>query len=194
MIEALKTILGKMHQDAAPPNGVEVFCYSRASARINPVLACSNWFLSALNCVFPAPARKPGASRRCAFPGRHRAYFFERLNVSVQKLENAIRFMALLRITNCGLSVQVGNQSSNYRRCGRLCQRRDHPVLLRRNARRNGFVYILDESNRVEVYHHCEGSKEGWCVTSVLLLVIGTTVLPTARSFINFQPAAVLSD
>ena len=25
----------------------------------------------------------------------------------------------------------------------------------------NGFnIYILDESNRVEVYHHCEGSKE----------------------------------
>jgi len=25
----------------------------------------------------------------------------------------------------------------------------------------NGFnIYILDESNRVEVYHHCDGSKE----------------------------------
>lgn len=29
MIEALKTILGKMHQDAAPPDSVEVFCYSQ---------------------------------------------------------------------------------------------------------------------------------------------------------------------
>ncbi len=29
MIEAPKTILGKMHQDAAPPDSVEVFCYSQ---------------------------------------------------------------------------------------------------------------------------------------------------------------------
>ncbi|MDF2913794.1 MAG: adenylate cyclase [Pantoea agglomerans] len=29
MIEGLKTILGKMHQDAAPPDTVEVFCYSQ---------------------------------------------------------------------------------------------------------------------------------------------------------------------
>ncbi|MCQ4942473.1 class I adenylate cyclase, partial [Escherichia coli] len=29
MIEALKTILGKMHQDAGPPDSVEVFCYSQ---------------------------------------------------------------------------------------------------------------------------------------------------------------------
>ncbi|MGE9715482.1 class I adenylate cyclase, partial [Escherichia coli] len=29
MLESLKTILGKMHQDAAPPASVEVFCYSQ---------------------------------------------------------------------------------------------------------------------------------------------------------------------
>ena len=29
VLEALKTILGKMHQDAAPPESVEVFCYSQ---------------------------------------------------------------------------------------------------------------------------------------------------------------------
>ncbi|WP_395240236.1 class I adenylate cyclase, partial [Escherichia coli] len=29
MIEALKTILGKMHQDAAPPDSVEAFCNSQ---------------------------------------------------------------------------------------------------------------------------------------------------------------------
>nr|VUD27948.1 Adenylate cyclase [Salmonella sp. NCTC 7297] len=33
MIEALKTILGKMHQDAAPPDSVEVFCLQSASSR-----------------------------------------------------------------------------------------------------------------------------------------------------------------
>ena len=32
MIEALKTILGKMHQDASPPDNVEVFCYSQLRA------------------------------------------------------------------------------------------------------------------------------------------------------------------
>ena len=29
MLEALKTILGKMHQDAIPPESVDVFCYSK---------------------------------------------------------------------------------------------------------------------------------------------------------------------
>lgn len=29
MLDALKTVLGKMHQDAFPPESVDVFCYSK---------------------------------------------------------------------------------------------------------------------------------------------------------------------
>ncbi|MCV5342133.1 class I adenylate cyclase, partial [Escherichia coli] len=29
MLDALKTILGKMHQDALPPESVDVFCYAK---------------------------------------------------------------------------------------------------------------------------------------------------------------------
>lgn len=32
MLDALKTVLGKMHQDALPPESVDVFCYSKTCA------------------------------------------------------------------------------------------------------------------------------------------------------------------
>ncbi len=67
MIEALKTILGKMHQDAAPPDSVEVFCYSQhlrglIRTRVQQLVSeCIELRLSSTR-------RKPGVSRRCASP------------------------------------------------------------------------------------------------------------------------------
>lgn len=66
MIEALKTILGKMHQDAAPPDSVEVFCYSQhlrglIRTRVQQLVSeCIELRLSSTR-------QKPGVSRRCAF-------------------------------------------------------------------------------------------------------------------------------
>lgn len=107
MIEALKTILGKMHQDAAPPDSVEVFCYSQhlrglIRTRVQQLVSeCIELRLSSTR-------QETGRFKALRVSGQTWGLFFERLNVSVQKLENAIEFYGAISHNKLhGLSVQV---------------------------------------------------------------------------------------
>lgn len=161
MIEALKTILGKMHQDAAPPDSVEVFCYSQhlrglIRTRVQQLVSeCIELRLSS--------TRRAGRFKALRVSGQTRGLFFERLNVSVQKLENAIEFYGAISHNKLhGLSVQV---ETNHVKLPAVVDGFASEGIIQfffeETQDENGFnIYILDESNRVEVYHHCEGSKE----------------------------------
>ena len=122
--------------------------------------------------------------------------FFERLNVSVQKLENAIEFYGAISHNKLhGLSVQV---ETNHVKLPAVVDGFASEGIIQfffEDADNNdsGFnIYILDESNRAEVYHHCEGSKGAGARRQPLFVI--------ARSFhlrlqlYQLQPAAVLSD
>ncbi|HBV89690.1 MAG TPA: class I adenylate cyclase, partial [Pantoea sp.] len=91
MIEGLKTILGKMHQDAAPPDTVEVFCYSQhlrglIRTRVQQLVSeCIELRLSSTR-------QEPGRFKALRMAGETWGLFFERMSVSVQKLENAVEF------------------------------------------------------------------------------------------------------
>ena len=148
MIEALKTILGKMHQDAAPPDSVEVFCYSQhlrglIRTRVQQLVSeCVELRLSSTR-------QDTGRFKALRVSGQTWGLFFERLNVSVQ---NKLH----------GLSVQV---ETNHVRLPQVVDGFASEGIIQfffEDADNdNGFnIYILDESNRAEVYHHCEGSKE----------------------------------
>lgn len=162
VLEALKTILGKMHQDAAPPESVEVFCYSQhlrglIRTRIQQLVSeCIELRLSSKRL-------EPGRFKAVRVAGQTWGLFFERLSVSVQKLENAIEFYGAISNNKLhGLSVKVQTDQAHL------------PAVIDGYASEGiiqfffedsnddaGFnIYILDEANRVEVYHHCEGSKE----------------------------------
>ncbi len=144
-----------------------------------------------MNCVFPHP---PGnrALQGAARLRSNLGLFFERLNVSVQKLENAIEFYALFRITNCtACQCRLKPITSITGGGGRLCQRRDHPVFLRRTQDENGFnIYILDESNRVEGITTAKAAKRSWCVTSVASTVFARPFHLRLKLH-QLQPAAV---
>lgn len=162
VLEALKTILGKMHQDAAPPESVEVFCYSQhlrglIRTRIQQLVSeCIELRLSSTRL-------EPGRFKAVRVAGQTWGLFFERLSVSVQKLENAVEFYGAISNNKLhGLSIKVETDQVHL-----------PPVVdgfasewiiqffFEDTSDDKGFnIYILDESNRVEVYHHCEGSKE----------------------------------
>lgn len=163
MIEALKTILGKMHQDAAPPDSVEVFCYSQhlrglIRTRVQQMVSeCIELRLSSTR-------QDTGRFKALRVSGQTWGLFFERLNVSVQKLENAIEFYGAISHNKLhGLSVQV---ETNHVKLPAVVDGFASEGIIQfffEDADNNdsGFnIYILDESNRAEVYHHCEGSKE----------------------------------
>ncbi|RLR17763.1 class I adenylate cyclase [Sodalis-like symbiont of Bactericera trigonica] len=162
VLEALKTILGKMHQDAAPPDTVEVFCYSQhlgglIRTRVQQLVSeCIELRLSSTR-------HDPARFKAVRVAGQTWGLFFERLSVSVQKLENAVEFYGAISNNKLHrLSIQMETEQVHL-----------PPVMdgfasegiiqffFEDTTDDSGFnIYILDEINRVEAYHHCEGSKE----------------------------------
>ena len=100
MIEALKTILGKMHQDAAPPDSVEVFCYSQhlrglIRTRVQQMISeCIELRLS-------STPRIPGASKRCASPARRGGCSSSGLTFRCRSWKTPLSSTALSRTTSC---------------------------------------------------------------------------------------------
>ena len=162
MIEALKTILGKMHQDAAPPDTVEVFCYSQhlrglIRTRVQQLVSeCIELRLSSTR-------QEPGRFKALRMAGQTWGLFFERMSVSMQKLENAVEFYGAISNNKLhGLSIKVeSNQTPLPPVVNGYASEGIIQFFFEDTSDDRGFnIYILDESNRVEVYHHCEGSKE----------------------------------
>lgn len=162
VLEALKTILGKMHQDAAPPESVEVFCYSQhlrglIRTRIQQLVSeCIELRLSSTRL-------EPGRFKAVRVAGQTWGLFFERLSVSVQKLENAVEFYGAISHNKLhGLSIKVeADQAHLPAVVDGFASEGIIQFFFEDTKDQKGFnIYILDESNRIEVYHHCEGSKE----------------------------------
>ncbi|CUY08203.1 class I adenylate cyclase [Serratia marcescens] len=162
VLEALKTILGKMHQDAAPPESVEVFCYSQhlrglIRTRIQQLVSeCIELRLSSTRL-------EPGRFKAVRVAGQTWGLFFECLSVSVQKLENAVEFYGAISNNKLhGLSIKVETDQVHLPPVvDGFASEGIIQFFFEDTSDDKGFnIYILDESNRVEVYHHCEGSKE----------------------------------
>lgn len=162
MIDALKTILGKMHQDALPPDQVDVFCYSQhlrglIRTRVQQLVSeCIETRLSGTR-------QEPGRFKALKLAGDTWGVFFERMSVSVQKLENAVEFYGAISNNKLhGLSIKVDSQQTelpavvnSYASEGII------QFFFEESAQEGDFsIYILDENNRAEVYRHCEGSKD----------------------------------
>ncbi len=164
IIQALKTILGKMHQNALPPDKVDVFCYCQhlhelIGSRIKQlVLECIELRLSSTR-------QEQGRFKALRVAGQTWGLFFERMSVSVHKLENAIEFYNAISNNKLhGLSIKV---DANHIQLPPVVNSYASEGIVQfffedtDTARNQGFtIYILDENNRVEVYHRCEGSKE----------------------------------
>ena len=107
--------------------------------------------------------QETGRFKALRVSGQTWGLFFERLNVSVQKLENAIEFYGAISHNKLhGLSVQV---ETNHVKLPQVVDGFASEGIIQfffeESGDDAGFnIYILDETNRAEVYHHCEGSKE----------------------------------
>ena len=162
VLEALKTILGKMHQDALPPDTVEVFCYSqhlRGLIRTRVQQLVSECIELRLSSTRQDPAR----FKAVRVAGQTWGLFFERLSVSVQKLENAIEFYGAISNNKLhGLSIQMEVDKVHLPPVvDGFASEGIIQFFFEDSSNDQGFnIYILDETNRVEAYHHCEGSKE----------------------------------
>ncbi|WP_430875330.1 class I adenylate cyclase [Gilliamella sp. G0441] len=160
VLEAIKTLLNRMHKDADLPDLMEIFCYSKylgneIKQQMKKLMdECIELRLTTTqnNSTQVKPLRIDGSSWYL---------FFERLGVSVHQFENAIDFYGA-----------VSNNKVQGRPLNMLDQTNELPKEIDSVAYEgiiqfffedtdSGFdLYILNENNQVEIYRNCNGTKE----------------------------------
>ncbi|KJY81621.1 adenylate cyclase [Vibrio galatheae] len=163
MLDALKTVLGKMHQDAIPPESVDVFCYSK---NLRGVMRNMVYQLLA-ECIDlrlkPVEQEKRRRFKALRIGQQTYGLFFERRGVSVQMLENSVDFYRSISTNKLKGSPLL-----------MLDKEQDYPLpdivdgfasegliqFFFEDSEQGFNIYVLDEANRVEVYHQFKGEKD----------------------------------
>lgn len=160
VLEAIKTLLNRMHKDADLPNPMEIFCYSKylgneIKQQMKTLMdECIELRLTTTqnNSTQVKPLRIGGSSWYL---------FFERLGVSFHQFDNAIDFYGA-----------VSNNKVQGRPLNILDQTNELPKEIDSVAYEgiiqfffedtdSGFdLYILNENNQIEIYRNCNGTKE----------------------------------
>ncbi|HHF2973435.1 TPA: class I adenylate cyclase [Vibrio diabolicus] len=166
MLDALKTILGKMHQDALPPESVDVFCYAK---NMRGVMRNMVYQLLA-ECIDlrlkPVEQEKRRRFKAMRLGNQTYGLFFERRGVSVQKLENSIDFYRSISTNKLkGSPLLMLDREQEYQMPeavdGFASEGLVQFFFEDNEDNEDGFnIYVLDESNQVEVYHQFSGSKD----------------------------------
>ncbi|MEF1175126.1 class I adenylate cyclase, partial [Vibrio sinaloensis] len=190
MLDALKTVLGKMHQDALPPESVDVFCYSK---NLRGVMRNMVYQLLA-ECIDlrlkPVEQEKRRRFKALRIGQQTYGLFFERRGVSVQMLENSVDFYRSISTNKLKGSPLL-----------MLDKEQDHPlpeivdgfaseglVQFFFEDNEQGFnIYVLDESNRVEVYHQFSGEKDEMIASVNGFYTSSQDDSQVASKFINFN-------
>ncbi|WP_420916070.1 class I adenylate cyclase [Photobacterium damselae] len=163
MLDALKTILGKMHQDAIPPELVDVFCYSKHMRGLIRNLV----YQLVAECIEmrlkPVEQEKRRRFKAIRIGNQMYGLFFERRGVSVQKLENSIDFYRSISanklIGSANTVVEMGEEPHPPEIVDAYAS--EGLIQFFFEDCDDGFnIYILDETNRIEVYRQCGGDKD----------------------------------
>ncbi|PFG58750.1 adenylate cyclase [Vibrio sp. ES.051] len=192
ILDALKTILGKMHQDALPPESVDVFCYAK---NMRGVMRNMVYQLLA-ECIDlrlkPVEQEKRRRFKAMRLGNQTYGLFFERRGVSVQKLENSIDFYRSISTNKLqGSPLLMLDREKEYQMPEAVDGFASEGLVqffFEDNDNDGGFnIYVLDESNQVEVYHQFSGSKDEMIssVNSFYTSVKGESRV--ASKFINFN-------
>ncbi|MDL5029449.1 class I adenylate cyclase [Vibrio sp. TMPB1044] len=163
MLDALKTVLGKMHQDALPPESVDVFCYSK---NLRGVMRNMVYQLLA-ECIDlrlkPIEPEKRRRFKAIRLANKMFGLFFERRGVSVQMLENSVDFYRSISTNKLkGSPLLMLDKEQEYQ-LPEVVDGFASEGLIQfffEDTDKGFNIYVLDESNQVEVYHQYNGEKD----------------------------------
>ncbi|MDW6018384.1 class I adenylate cyclase [Vibrio plantisponsor] len=163
MMDALKTVLGKMHQDALPPESVDVFCYSK---NLRGVMRNLVYQLLA-ECIDlrlkPVEQEKRRRFKALRIGDQMYGLFFERRGVSVQKLENSVDFYRSISTNKLkGSPLLMLDRDEDYQLPDVVDGFASEGLVqfFFEDTEKGFNIYVLDENNRVEVYHQFNGEKD----------------------------------
>jgi adenylate cyclase class 1 len=159
VVDALSTILGKMHQDALPPEQIDLFCYSRHFKQ-----QISQAFSAKLNEYIQL--RLDSISQRSVQTlwagGRKFSFYFERSGVSLQHLESTVDIYS--HISKKKLSTSVINlKNTHFEQTAEVIESHISEGIIQfffENYPSGFNVYIANADNEVETFHSFAGSKD----------------------------------
>ncbi|PKF60526.1 class I adenylate cyclase [Psychromonas sp. psych-6C06] len=159
VVDALNTILGKMHQDALPPDQIDLFCYSQHFRE-----QISQSFRSKLEEYIQL--RLDSVSQRSVQTlwtgGRKFGFYFERTGVSLQHLQSTVDIYS--HISNKKLSNSVINlKNTFFDKTAKVIESHISEGLIQFFFENypDGFnVYIANAENEVESFQSFAGSKD----------------------------------
>ncbi len=190
MLDALKTILGKMHQDAVPPESVDVFCYAK---NMRGVMRNKVYQLLA-ECIDlrlkPVEQERRRRFKAMRLGDQTYGLFFERRGVSVQKLENSVDFYRSISTNKLkGSPLLMLGREQEYQMPDAVDGFASEGLVqfFFEDSEKGFNIYVLDESNQVEVYHQFSGSKDEMIASVNSFYTSVKDDTRVASKFINFN-------
>ncbi|MFD2179188.1 class I adenylate cyclase [Veronia pacifica] len=163
ILDVLKTLLGKMHQDAMAPESVDVFCYS---GKMRGLIRNLVYQLVA-ECIEmrlqPVDQEKRRRFKALRVADKTFGLFFERRGVSVQKLENSVDFYRSIstnKVNGSPLMLMDNDKEIQPPEAVDAFASEGLIQFFFEDCDKGYNIYVLDENNRVEVYRQCHGDKE----------------------------------
>tara|TARA_R110001583_G_scaffold164447_1_gene316955 strand:- start:35242 stop:37779 length:2538 start_codon:yes stop_codon:yes gene_type:complete len=158
VVEALNTILSKMHQDASPPNQIDLFCYSRHFSE----QICQS-FGSKLNEFIQLRLHTvhTRSVQTLWTGGRKFGFYFERKGVSLQHLESAVDIYSHISKKKLSAS-SVNLRNTHFDQTANMIESHISEGLIQFffENYNNGFnVYIANAENDIETFLNFAGSK-----------------------------------
>lgn len=159
VVDALNTILGKMHQDALPPEQIDMFCYSRYFTE-----QISQAFSAKLNEFIQL--RLDSISQRSVQTlwtgGRKFGFYFERTGVSLQHLESTVDIYSHISKKKISTSV-INLKHTHFKQTAKVIESHISEGLIQfffENYPGGFNVYIANANNEVETFQSFAGSKD----------------------------------
>jgi len=159
VVEALNTILSKMHQDASPPDQIDLFCYSRHFSE----QICQSFGSKLSEFIkLRTQAEHTNSVRTLWTGGRKFGFYFERKGVSLQHLESAVDIYT--HISNTKLSASTINlKTTHFDQTANVIESHISEGLIQfffENYSDGFNVYIANAENDVETFLNFAGSKD----------------------------------
>lgn len=158
VVEALNTILSKMHQDASPPNQIDLFCYSRHFSE----QICQS-FGSKLNEFIQLRLHTvhTRSVQTLWTGGRKFGFYFERKGVSLQHLESAVDIYSHISKKKLSAS-SVNLRNTHFDQTANIIESHISEGLIQfffENYNHGFNVYIANAENDIETFLDFAGSK-----------------------------------
>ncbi|WP_019616414.1 class I adenylate cyclase [Psychromonas ossibalaenae] len=159
VVDALNTILGKMHQDAKPPEQIHIFSYSRhfkeqLSQTFKTKL--TEFIQLRLDSLFQRSVQTLWTG------GRKFGFYFERTGVSLQHLESTVDIYSHISRKKISTSV-INLKNTHFDQTAEIIESHISEGLIQfffENYADGFNVYIANADNEVETFHSFAGSKD----------------------------------